>query len=114
MATICYPANLYIPLDAITGVGDIKSISYSLPYLDRGKSERIVIWVTSFVGGPSAVSLQLQGALEDIDGDFVVLDSSTLQTGEGRTIINVCYPYIRIRQVSRTGGTSTTVKMLIN
>jgi hypothetical protein len=99
------PTNL---LDALTSTSDTTGSSYALPS-DWASKGRPLVWQSVMVGSPSAISLQLQGALNDVDAQYNVLDTSTLATGEMRHVTPLNIRFIRVRQASRTGGTSVTV-----
>jgi len=99
------PVNL---LSALTSTADTMSSSYALPS-NWANMGRPLVWQSIIVGSPSAISLQLQGALNDVDAEYNVLDTSTLATGEMRHVTPLNIRFIRVRQASRTGGTSVTV-----
>ncbi|HVO59238.1 MAG TPA: hypothetical protein VMT51_16240 [Dongiaceae bacterium] len=77
---------------------------------DGGTSVR---WQTVFGGAPSAVSLVLQVAVNDVDAEYQTIDTTTATTGEGRTVGNVQGRFVRIRFVSATGGSGLTAKILV-
>src|ERR1700675_1203257 len=62
-----------------------------------------VRWQTIFGTAPTAVSLVLQGAMSDIDAEYQTIDTTTLTTGEARTVNNVQAKFIRIKFNSSTG-----------
>lgn len=99
-------------LDALTTTADTVSSSFALPpsFSPLG---RAVTWQSIPVVNPSAISLQLQGAMNDVDAEYAVLDTSTVVGGEMRTVSVVNLKFIRARQVSRTGGTNITVQAMI-
>jgi hypothetical protein len=72
-----------------------------------------VRWQTIFGTAPTAVSLVLQGAMSDIDGEYQTIDTTTLTTGEARTVNNVQAKFIRIKFNSSTGGSGLTAKVLV-
>ena len=51
----------------------------------------------------------LQAALNDVDAEYGTIDTSTVITGEARTVVDVAARFLRIKKVSSTGGTSPTV-----
>jgi hypothetical protein len=77
---------------------------------DSGNAVR---WQTIFGSAPSAVSLVLQAAMNDVDSEYQTIDTTTATAGEGRTVANVQARFLRIRFVSATGGSGLTAKILI-
>lgn len=71
-----------------------------------------VRWQTLFTGGPTAVNITLQAALEDVDADYKDVDTSTQTAGEQREI-SVAARFIRAKMNSRTGGTNLTMKFIV-
>jgi hypothetical protein len=99
-------------LDALTSTADTKSATFAIPpsVTDLG---RAVTWQSIPVVNPDAISLQLQGAMNNVDAEFAVLDTSTVVGGEMKTVAIVNLRFLRVRQVSRTNGTSITVQVEI-
>lgn len=101
-------------MDALVTTADTKGTSYSLPNT-AGKQPWTIVWTTSYAVAPGAVSLQLQGALNDVDAEYAVLDTSTAVGGEMRHVAGIAVRFIRVRQVSRTGATAhTTVSVKLS
>jgi len=87
---------------------------FALPsYTGLPDSGTAVRWQTIFGTAPTAVSIVLQGAINDVDAEYQQIDASTLTTGEARTVANVQARFLRVRFVSSTGGTGLTVKLLV-
>lgn len=99
-------------LDALTSTSDTKGTAYALPS-NWASMGRALVWQSVMDGSPSAISLQLQGAINNVEAEFAVLDSSTVVTGEMRHVSPLNIRFVRVRQVSRTGGTSVTVTVMI-
>jgi hypothetical protein len=74
--------------------------------------DRTVRWQTIFATAPSAVNIQLQGAMADVDAEYAAVDSSTNAAGEARTVTGVRANFLRIAVISATGGSTFTAKML--
>ena len=72
-----------------------------------------VRWQTVFGTAPTAVSIILQGAINDVDAEYQQLDATTQTAGEARTVANVQAKFLRIRFVSSTGGSGLTAKILV-
>lgn len=66
-------------------------------------------WQTSFGTAPASVTLQLQTSLDDIN--WSTIDTSTVTTGESRTI-NTSAVFCRARINAISGGTAITVKLI--
>jgi hypothetical protein len=72
-----------------------------------------VRWQTVFGTAPTAVNIILQGAINDVDAEYQLIDTSTQTAGEARTVANVQARFLRVRFVSSTGGTGLTAKILV-
>jgi hypothetical protein len=72
-----------------------------------------VRWQTIFGGAPSAVNLSLQVAINDVDAEYQSIDSTSLTTGDARTVTGVQGNFLRIRLNSSTGGTGLTAKFVV-
>ena len=68
------------------------------------------VWSTSFIGGPSAVSVSIEGSFDQTN--WFALDSSTTTTGAVRQIISSAVPFVRGKINSATGGTTGTVTIM--
>ena len=72
-----------------------------------------VRWQTVFGTAPTAVNMVLQGAINDVDAEYQTIDTTTVTTGEARTVANVQARFLRIKFVSSTGGSGLTAKILV-
>ena len=99
-------------LDALTSTGDNSSSVFSLP-ANWPALGRPLVWQSVMDGSPSAIDLQLLGALNDVSAEYALLDESTNASGEMRHIQPINARFLKVRQVSRTGGTSVTVTVNI-
>jgi len=87
---------------------------FALPsYTGLPDSGTAVRWQTVFGTAPTAVNIILQGAINDVDAEYQLLDTSTQTAGEARTVANVQARFLRVRFVSSTGGTGLTAKILV-
>ena len=99
--------------EAFPGVATSGS-QFALPsYTGLPDSGTAVRWQTVFGTAPTAVSMVLQAAINDVDAEYQTLDTTTLTTGEARTVANVQARFLRVRFVSSTGGTGLTAKILV-
>lgn len=71
------------------------------------QAERGISWFTLFAGSPATVSIKLQGADVDQDAAYTTVDTSTVATGESRSVGDINYNFYRINAIC-TGGTSPT------
>jgi len=89
---------------------------FAVPHSDSWPPNqgRTVVWQTIFGTAPTAVSIQLEGALADVDSEYSKIDGpSTAVAGEQRTVANVRAKFLRIKFNSSTGGAGLTAKMAI-
>jgi hypothetical protein len=73
---------------------------------------RVVAWQTIYATAPSAVSLSLQAAMDDVASDYATIDTSTNTAGESRTVTGVRANFLRVICNSITGGARVTAKIL--
>jgi hypothetical protein len=71
-----------------------------------------VRWQTIFGTPPSAISIVLQGAMADVDSEYVTIDTSTATAGEAHTVTSVRARFLRIKLTTATGGAALTAKLL--
>jgi hypothetical protein len=76
---------------------------------DQGHAVR---WQTIYGTQPTAVNIRLQGSSADVDAEYFDLDTSTVTTGEARTVIGVRARFLRIKVYTSTGGAALTAKFL--
>jgi len=69
------------------------------------EGQKGISWFTSYTGGPSGVTVNLQGSDVDSDAFYTTVDSSTNTAGESRSVGNINYLFYRI-QASGSGGTT--------
>lgn len=92
----------------------VNSISYSIQTKSGAISAaRPVAWRVAFAVAPSSVSIQLQGAFNDVDTEYAQLDICNNVNGELRTVSSVLCRYIRARVVTRSGGSGVTIEVMI-
>ena len=99
--------------EAFPGVAT-SGTQFALPsYTGLPDGGTAVRWQTVFGTAPTAVSIILQGAINDVDAEYQLLDTSTQTAGEARTVANVQARFLRVRFVSSTGGSGLTAKILV-
>jgi hypothetical protein len=111
MLTQGIPVKLF---DADNTAAPVNSVSHSIPIrTGNSSSSRPIGWAVRFAVAPSAVSIQLQGAFNDVDAEYAQMDICTNINGEMRTVSLVLCKFVRARVVSRTGGSGVTVEVMI-
>jgi hypothetical protein len=94
------------------------SQQYALPsYAGFPENGRAIRWLTSFATAPSAASIQLQTAINDVDAQYAVPTgaanmSSNLTAGDNLLATGVRANFARAKVVSITGGSGVTVQIL--
>lgn len=80
-----------------------------------GQSGFTVRWQTLFAVAPSAINVSLQGAASDVDAEYKDIDTSTVASGEARTVTGVQARFLRLRVNSSTVGSGSgfTAKLLV-
>src|SRR5580698_3915537 len=72
------------------------SQQFAVPsYAGMPNNGRTISWQTIYGSAPSAVSITLQSAMNDVDGQYTTIDTSTATAGESRTITNVRGNFLR-------------------
>lgn len=99
-------------IDALATTAATKGTGVGIPPTPA-RTPRSITWQSIPTGGPSAISLAIEVAMNDVDTEYSSVDTSTVTAGELKTINNVNAKFIRARQISRTGGTDITIQVLI-
>jgi len=108
--------NTGVPLlifDAkVPGAGVLSDV-YGVPENDKHTSYTLT-WRTKFATNPTAVSISIQQALNDVAAEFAAIDTSTYITdGEQRIFYPFTGRFIRAIINSHTGGTLYTVEVML-
>ena len=108
-----FPGDVALAFNSETPSAGQASQQFALPdYSGRGEQGRAVRWQTIFGTAPSAVSIVLQTALDDVDAHYQTIDTSTAVGGEARSVSGVNAKFIRAKLVTNTGGAGITVQIL--
>jgi hypothetical protein len=89
---------------------------FALPHPSGvGETGFTVRWQTLFSVAPTAINVSLQAAMADVDAEYKDIDTSTVVTGEGKTVTGVQAKFLRLRVNSSTVGSGAgfTAKMLV-
>jgi len=84
--------------------------AFAVPYVvGQNDNERSVSWQLNYPSAPATVSVSLQGSLEDVDGLYQTIDTSTNVNGELRVATLSNYRFLRLKSTIATGGTNPTI-----
>ena len=88
------------------------ALTFPAGFPDSGRTVR---WQTLFSVAPTAINVSLQAAMADVDAEYKDIDTSTVVTGEGKTVTGVQAKFLRLRVNSSTVGSGAgfTAKMLV-
>jgi hypothetical protein len=108
-----FPGDVALAFNSEAPAAGQASQQFALPsYAGFPENGRAVRWQTIFGTAPSAVSVVLQTAMVDSDAQYATVDTSTLTTGESRTITGVRGNFVRAKVSSITGGSGVIVQIL--
>jgi hypothetical protein len=108
-----FPGDVVLAFNSESPAAGQASQQFALPsYAGFPENGRTVRWQTSFGTAPTAVSVALQTAPSDVDGQYSTIDTSTATAGEARTVTGVRANFIRAKVSSITGGSGVTVQVL--
>lgn len=65
-----------------------------------------------YATAPTAVQVDIQTSIDDVDANYNIVYSSTKTGGEHVNIVNLKGRFVRARLVSQTGGGALTVELL--
>ncbi|PYU17548.1 MAG: hypothetical protein DMG29_00895 [Acidobacteria bacterium] len=65
-----------------------------------------------FAVAPTAVQMDIQASIDDVDANYNTVYSSTRTSGEHVNVVNLKARFLRARLVSQTGGSGVTVEFL--
>jgi hypothetical protein len=103
----------YKLLDADSTAAPVNGAGVFVPHAGHYE-KKAVTWRLGFATAPSAVNVVIQVAQNDVDGEYVTIDTSTATAGESRVVAaTYSFNFIRARVVSRTGGTGVTVEVTV-
>jgi hypothetical protein len=108
-----FPGDVALAFNSDAPAAGQASQQFALPsYAGFPENGRTIRWQTVFGSAPSAVSVALQTAMIDSDGQYATIDTSTATAGEARTVTAVRANFIRAKVSSITGGSGVTVQVL--
>jgi len=77
----------------------------------HGFTQRTITWQVNYGTAPSAITLNLQGSINDSDAEYATIDTSTSTTGETGRSVASNFRFFRIYASSVTGTTTAIVKI---
>jgi hypothetical protein len=108
-----FPGDVALAFNSESPAAGQASQQFALPsYSGFPENGRTVRWQTIYGSAPSAVSVVLQTAMNDVDAQYATIDTSTATAGEARTVTGVRANFIRAKVSSITGGSGVTVQVL--
>lgn len=108
-----YPGDVAFAFNAEAPAAGHASQQFALPsYFGFPENGRTIRWQTIFGTAPTSVSMVLQTAMIDSDAQYTTVDTSTVTTGEARTVAGVRGKFVRAKVSAITGGSGVTVQLL--
>jgi hypothetical protein len=102
-----------VALDSEAPAAGQASQQFAVPsYAGHADNSRTIRWQTIFGTAPSAISVTLQSAMIDADAQYSTIDTSTVTTGEARSVTAVRANFLRAKITSITGGSGITFQVL--
>lgn len=108
-----FPGDVVRPFDGETPAAPQASQQYALADAwgassGQGQDLRVDI---SYAAAPTAVSVQIQTAIDDVEGDYFTEYTSTNVAGESVKLTDLRARFVRVLLESQTGGGAITVRL---
>jgi hypothetical protein len=108
-----FPGDVALAFNSEAPTAGQASQQFALPsYAGMPNNGRTIVWQTIYGTAPSAISVALQTAMNDVDAQYATIDTSTATAGESRTMTNVRANFVRAKVSSITGGAGVVVQIL--
>jgi hypothetical protein len=108
-----FPGDVALAFNSEAPATGQASQQFALPsYAGMPDNGRTIVWQTIYGTAPSAISVVLQSAMNDVDAQYATIDTSTATAGESRTVTNVRANFVRAKVSSITGGAGVVVQIL--
>ena len=108
-----FPGDVALAFNSEAPAAGQASQQFALPsYAGFPENGRTLRWQTVFGSAPTAVSIVLQTALNDVDAQYATIDTTTATAGEARTVTGVRANFVRAKVSSITGGSGAIVQIL--
>jgi hypothetical protein len=112
-----FPGDVGLAFNAESPAPGQASQQFAVPsYAGFPENGRTIRWQTSYTTAPSAVQIQLQTAINDVDAQYSApstgAQNSTTTTGDSLIVTGVRANFVRAKVISITGGAGVTVQIL--
>jgi len=97
----------------LVSTADTRSGSYELPQCGNSRVNNVTVVQYVPTGVPSALNLVVEGAMRDVDAEYVALGSFATPGVPGLVTTSSGTRFIRVHQVSRTGGAGINVYIMV-
>jgi hypothetical protein len=113
-----FPGDVALAFNSEAPATGQASQQFALPsYAGFPENGRTIRWQVSFATAPSAVTIQLQTAMNDVDAQYAIPTGATnmttsLTAGDNLVASGVRANFVRAKVTSITGGSGVTVQIL--
>lgn len=108
-----FPGDVALAFNSEAPSAGQASQQFALPsYAGFPENGRTIRWQTIYGTSPTSISVILQTAMSDADAQYATIDTSTVTSGEARTVTGVRANFIRAKVSSISGGSGVTVQLL--
>ncbi len=113
-----FPGDVALAFNAESPTSGQASQQFALPsYAGFPENGRTIRWQVSFATAPSAVTIQLQTAMNDVDAQYAIPTGATNMTtsltgGDNLVASGVRANFVRAKVTAITGGPGVTVQIL--
>jgi hypothetical protein len=113
-----FPGDVALAFNSEASATGQASQQFALPsYAGFPENGRTIRWQVSFATAPSAVTIQLQTAMNDVDAQYAIPTGATnmttsLTAGDNLVASGVRANFVRAKVTSITGGSGVTVQIL--
>lgn len=108
-----YPGDVVYPFSAESPAAPQASQQYAVgqAYDGAAGGPEVLRFDISYAAAPTAVSVEIQSAVDDADANYVTEYTSTNVNGESVKLTNFRGRFVRVLLASQTGGGATTVRL---
>ena len=108
-----YPGDVVYPFNDETPAGGQASQQYAIAgaYDGAAGGPSVVRLDISYASAPSAVSVEIQSAVDDADANYFPEYTSTNTAGESVKLTNFRGRFVRVKLASQNGGGAVTVRL---
>ena len=108
-----YPGDVAYPFNGETPAAGQASQQYAIAgaYDGAAGGGSVVRFDISYASAPTAVSVEIQSAVDDADANYFTEYTSTNTAGESVKLTNFRGRFVRAKLVSQTAGGAITVRL---